>query len=82
VAAVYFCTLEALQNITKYASASRATAGLSCSDGSLQFTVTDDGAGFDTATTRHGTGLQGWPTGWPRSAAPWPAAPSPNTAPP
>ena len=58
-AAVYFCTLEALQNITKYASASRATVGLSCSDGSLQFTVTDDGTGFDTATTRHGTGLQG-----------------------
>jgi len=58
-AAVYFCTLEALQNITKYASASRAMVGLSCSDDSLQFTVTDDGTGFDTATTRYGTGLQG-----------------------
>jgi signal transduction histidine kinase len=58
-AAVYFCALEALQNITKYAGASRATVGLSCSDGSLRFTVTDDGAGFDTASTRHGTGLQG-----------------------
>jgi signal transduction histidine kinase len=51
-AAVYFCTLEALQNIAKYASASRAKVGLSCSDGSLEFTVTDDGTGFDTATTR------------------------------
>jgi signal transduction histidine kinase len=58
-AAVYFCTLEALQNIAKYAGASRATVGLSCSGGSLRFTVTDDGAGFDTASTRHGTGLQG-----------------------
>ena len=58
-AAVYFCTLEALQNIAKYADASRATVGLSYSDGSLRFTVTDDGAGFDTASTRHGTGLQG-----------------------
>ena len=58
-AAVYFCTLEALQNITKYAHASRATVGLSSSGGSLRFTVTDDGAGFDTAATRHGTGLQG-----------------------
>ena len=58
-AAVYFCTLEALQNITKYADASRATVGLSSSGGSLRFTVTDDGAGFDTAATRHGTGLQG-----------------------
>jgi signal transduction histidine kinase len=56
---VYFCTLEALQNITKYAGASRATVGLSCSGGSLRFTVTDDGAGFDTASTRNGTGLQG-----------------------
>ena len=58
-AAVYFCTLEALQNITKYANASSAKVGLSCSDDSLQFTVTDDGTGFDTATTRYGTGLQG-----------------------
>ena len=58
-AAVYFCTLEALQNITKYASASRAKVGLSCSDDCLRFTVTDNGTGFDTATTRHGTGLQG-----------------------
>ena len=33
--------------------------GLSCSGGSLEFTVTDDGTGFDPATTRHGTGLQG-----------------------
>jgi len=58
-ATVYFCALEALQNITKYAGASRATVRLSCSDGSLQFTITDDGTGFDTATTRDGTGLQG-----------------------
>ena len=58
-AAVYFCALEALQNITKYAGASRATVGLSRSGGSLRFTVTDDGAGFDIATARHGSGLQG-----------------------
>jgi len=41
------------------AGGSRATVGLSCSGGTLHFTVADDGAGFDTATTRHGTGLQG-----------------------
>jgi len=58
-AAVYFCALEALQNVAKYAGASRATVGLSYSDDSLRFTVTDDGAGFDTAASRHGTGLQG-----------------------
>jgi signal transduction histidine kinase len=58
-ATVYFCALEALQNVTKYAGASRADVCLSCSGGSLQFTITDDGTGFDTATARHGTGLQG-----------------------
>jgi signal transduction histidine kinase len=58
-AAVYFCALEALQNIAKYAGASRVTVSLSCSGDSLRFTVTDDGAGFDTASSRHGTGLQG-----------------------
>ena len=56
---MYFCALEALQNIAKYAGASRADVGLSCSGGSLQFTITDDGAGFDTAAARDGTGLQG-----------------------
>jgi len=58
-AAVYFCSLEALQNVTKYASASRAKVSLSCTGDSLRFTVTDDGTGFDTVTTRRGTGLQG-----------------------
>ena len=58
-AAVYFCTLEALQNIAKYARASHATVGLACSGGTLKFTVTDDGTGFDTAAIQYGTGLQG-----------------------
>jgi signal transduction histidine kinase len=58
-AAVYFCILEALQNIAKYARASRATAALSRPDGHLEFTVTDDGIGFDTAKAAYGTGLQG-----------------------
>jgi signal transduction histidine kinase len=58
-AAVYFCTLEALQNIAKYAGATQATIRLACPDGSLRFTITDNGTGFDTATTRNGTGLQG-----------------------
>jgi signal transduction histidine kinase len=58
-ATVYFCALEALQNVAKYAEASRADVCLSSSGGSLQFTITDDGTGFDTAAARHGTGLQG-----------------------
>jgi signal transduction histidine kinase len=58
-AAAYFCILEALQNVAKYARASRATVALSCPDGHLGFTVADDGDGFDPAKATHGTGLQG-----------------------
>ena len=36
-----------------------ATVALSCPDGHLEFTITDDGGGFDTTTATHGTGLQG-----------------------
>jgi signal transduction histidine kinase len=57
--AVYFSVLEALQNVAKYAQASAARVTL-CQDGpDLVFTVTDDGTGFDPATTPMGTGLQG-----------------------
>jgi signal transduction histidine kinase len=58
-ATAYFCILEALQNVAKYARASCATVTLSCPDGHLGFTVTDDGDGFDTAKPTAGTGLQG-----------------------
>jgi signal transduction histidine kinase len=58
-AAVYFCVLEALQNTAKYARASRATVSLSSPDGHLEFSVADDGAGFETAEAADGTGLQG-----------------------
>ncbi|HVF08724.1 MAG TPA: histidine kinase [Actinomycetota bacterium] len=58
-AAVYFSALEALQNTAKYAHASRAIITLSRANGSLSFTVADDGRGFDTSATGYGTGLQG-----------------------
>jgi signal transduction histidine kinase len=58
-AAVYFSTLEALQNVAKYAEATRASVTLAQRDGALTFTVTDDGHGFDPASTGYGTGLQG-----------------------
>jgi signal transduction histidine kinase len=58
-AAVYFCCLEALQNVAKYAEASTATLRLWTEDGSIAFTVTDDGKGFDPANTGYGSGLQG-----------------------
>jgi signal transduction histidine kinase len=58
-AAVYFCCLEALQNVAKYAGASRARILLSAGDGELHFSVEDDGRGFHAAATSYGTGLQG-----------------------
>jgi signal transduction histidine kinase len=58
-AAVYFSCLEALQNVAKYASASRATITLSDGDGRLRFEVSDDGVGFDAASQSNGSGLQG-----------------------
>jgi signal transduction histidine kinase len=56
---LYFCILEALQNVAKYADASRATVSLCQLDGRLEFSVADDGAGFDPSEAMHGTGLQG-----------------------
>jgi signal transduction histidine kinase len=58
-AVAYFCCLEALQNVAKYANASRAVVRLSETGGLLTFEVDDDGSGFDPGSTRHGTGLQG-----------------------
>ncbi len=55
-AAVYFCCLEALQNIAKYADADAATIELSHVGDELTFTVRDDGCGFD-AHTAPGSGL-------------------------
>jgi signal transduction histidine kinase len=58
-AAVYFCCLEALQNVAKYANASTARVRLADRDGTVTFEVTDDGTGFDPEHTPLGTGLEG-----------------------
>jgi signal transduction histidine kinase len=56
---VYFCVLEALNNVAKYAGATATAIILTQSNGDLRFTVSDDGRGFDPAATGYGTGLQG-----------------------
>jgi signal transduction histidine kinase len=58
-AAVYFCVLEALQNVAKYAGASTATVRLTETPDDLNFEVSDDGVGFDSSKLSYGTGLQG-----------------------
>jgi signal transduction histidine kinase len=55
-AAVYFCCLEALQNIAKYAKAASASICLQAQNGTLRFTVSDDGTGYDTRHTPLGSG--------------------------
>jgi signal transduction histidine kinase len=58
-ATIYFCALEALNNVAKYSGASRAEVRLAQSNGDLTFEVSDDGAGFDMDRTSYGTGLRG-----------------------
>lgn len=55
-AAVYFCVLEALQNVSKYAKANEVQVTLGETNGDLTFAVQDDGVGFDPETAR-GSGL-------------------------
>jgi signal transduction histidine kinase len=57
-AAAYFCCLEAMQNVAKYAKASHVDVTIASHDGALIFEVRDDGIGFDPATTTRGSGLQ------------------------
>jgi signal transduction histidine kinase len=56
-AAFYFCVLEALQNIQKYAHASSATVCLRENAGQLAVEVGDNGRGFDSRTIVRGNGL-------------------------
>ncbi len=56
-AAVYFCVLEALQNVQKYAGAKSAVVRLREVARDLQFEVSDDGSGFDRESVLLGAGL-------------------------
>ncbi|MGH2540594.1 MAG: histidine kinase [Actinomycetota bacterium] len=58
-ATVYFCTLEALQNVAKYAHADHTVVHLTRANGDLSFEVVDDGRGFDPDGVASGSGLQG-----------------------
>jgi len=56
-AAMYFCILEALQNIQKYAQASSAAVRLRDDGAQLSVEIVDDGMGFEVSTTERGNGL-------------------------
>src|SRR6185312_4784207 len=56
--AAYFCCVEALQNIAKYAAASRVEIEFAVVDDELVFAVTDDGVGFDVTGADAAGGLK------------------------
>jgi signal transduction histidine kinase len=56
---IYFCVLEALQNVSKYAKATAVDIAVWERDQRVGFEVRDDGVGFDPASAPRGTGLQG-----------------------
>ncbi len=59
-AAIYFCSLEAVQNTIKHAgTGARVTVALGRDRGSVQFSVADDGVGMDSTARRDGFGLVG-----------------------
>ena len=55
-ATVYFCVMEAIQNVVKHAAASEVVVTLHEESGVLAFEVEDDGRGFDSGLPR-GSGL-------------------------
>lgn len=58
--ALYFASLEAMQNAAKHAPGARTQLELDYADGVLRVEVHDDGPGFDPAVVAgHGTGLVG-----------------------
>jgi signal transduction histidine kinase len=57
-AAIYFCCLEALQNVGKYAGeGTKASIRVWEQEGGLLFEVSDDGAGFDVRSGKVGAGF-------------------------
>lgn len=57
-AAVYFCSIEAVQNAVKHAGpGARVMVRLARDNGSIRFSIEDDGSGFDTTAASDGAGL-------------------------
>jgi len=56
--AVYFCCVEALQNVAQHAGGARTIVWLSATDGRVAFSITDTGPGFEPHNHEPGPGLQ------------------------
>ena len=59
-AAIYFCAREAIQNTAKHAGpGAKVTVTLADRENTIQFTVSDDGAGMPADTDTTGVGITG-----------------------
>ena len=57
-AGVYFCCLQAIQNVIRHANNATCVVALSSDADAIVFEIRDDGPGFDVAATPRGMGLQ------------------------
>jgi signal transduction histidine kinase len=57
-AGVYFCCLQAIQNVIRHANNAPCVVALSSDADAIAFEIRDDGPGFDVAATPRGMGLQ------------------------
>jgi signal transduction histidine kinase len=55
---VYFCCLQAIQNVIRHANNAPCVVALSSDADAISFEIRDDGPGFDVAATPRGMGLQ------------------------
>ena len=55
---VYFCCLQAIQNVMRHSGNALSVVRLEVDGGDLSFVVEDGGPGFDPASVPHGMGLQ------------------------
>jgi signal transduction histidine kinase len=57
-ACVYFCCLQAIQNVVRHAGNASAVVALDSDGEEIRFSVSDDGSGFVVAATPPGMGIQ------------------------
>lgn len=56
-ACLYFCALQAIQNVVRHAGNAACTVALDADAAGIRFALSDGGAGFDPATTPRGMGM-------------------------
>jgi len=57
-ACIYFCCLQAIQNVIRHASNASTTVRIDVDASAIAFSITDEGSGFDAAVSPPGMGLQ------------------------